>query len=437
MVVANVPLEQILGNVRDAVERGGQWLHIQESHNRVAAICAGGPSMADDLDMIQAPGLDIFSINGTYKFLEKHGIKSAFHVILDARYENIQFVPVESGTKQLYSSQCHPAVLDAANDLTMWHPYFDGIVDVVGEDDDSAFIGGGTTAGLKAVAIAYTLGYRKIHMFGFDSCYRNGENHAYKQNLNDGERVLDISYDGKDYLCAPWMVTQADDFGTLIPELVSIGAEIVVHGDGLIPDMAKVMGRSENLPASDLRARAILSRLAGVQAPKVAEIGVFTGDLSKRLLGQRSDLNLIMVDSWTADHPEEFKDTADFHAQLSANDQEEYYKLAKAVTSFAQDRAKIIRKPSNEAAKEIEDNFLDLVFIDADHSYEGCKRDIEAYYGKVKPGGIIAGHDYANNEWKFGPMVKRAVDEFIASKSLSLELGENFTWFATKPGENA
>jgi len=122
---------------------------------------------------------------------------------------------------------------------------------------------------------------------------------------------------------------------------------------------------------------------------------------------------------------------------LSANDQEEYYKLAKAVTSFAQDRAKIIRKPSNEAAKEIEDNFLDLVFIDADHSYEGCKRDIEAYYGKVKPGGIIAGHDYANNEWKFGPMVKRAVDEFIASKSLSLELGENFTWFATKPGENA
>lgn len=437
MVTANMPIEEISGNIKDALERGGNWLHMQEPHEGIAAICAGGPSLVDDLPMLRAKNIDIFAINGAYKFLETRGIKAQSHVILDGRYENIQFVPVESGPKQFYSSQCHPAVLDTASDLTLWHPYFDGIVDIVGEDDDSAFIGGGTTAGLKSTVIAYTLGYRKIHMFGFDSCYRNGENHAYKQSLNENERVLDVSYDGKDYKCAPWMVTQAEDFGTLIPELVSIGAEIVVHGEGLIPAMAAVMGRGDNIPASDLRARAILSRLHGIPYPKVAEIGVFAGDLSKRLLGQRSDLHLVMIDSWSSDHPEEFKDTADFHSNLSAKDQEGYYKLAQAVTSFAKDRATIIRKPSSEAAKEIEDNFLDLVFIDADHSYEGCKRDIEAYYGKVKPGGIIAGHDYANNEWKFGPMVKRAVDEFIASKSLALDLGENYTWFAVKPGENA
>ena len=110
----------------------------------------------------------------------------------------------------------------------------------------------------------------------------------------------------------------------------------------------------------------------------------------------------------------------DFHSHLSQDDQDDYFRVAQNSTFFAQDRAKIIRKPSNEAARDIQDNFLDLVFIDADHSYEGCKADIEAYYGKVKPGGIISGHDYANNAWKFGPLVKKAVDEFVASKALTL-----------------
>lgn len=37
---------------------------------------------------------------------------------------------------------------------------------------------------------------------------------------------------------------------------------------------------------------------------------------------------------------------------------------------------------------------VDMVFIDGDHSYEGCTRDIEAWLPKIKPGGIISVHDY-------------------------------------------
>jgi len=40
------------------------------------------------------------------------------------------------------------------------------------------------------------------------------------------------------------------------------------------------------------------------------------------------------------------------------------------------------------------DSCFDLVFIDADHRYEGFKSDIENYLPKVKTGGILAGHDY-------------------------------------------
>ena len=42
----------------------------------------------------------------------------------------------------------------------------------------------------------------------------------------------------------------------------------------------------------------------------------------------------------------------------------------------------------------IEDEVADFVFLDASHNYTAVKRDIEQWYKKVKPGGILAGHDF-------------------------------------------
>ena len=52
-----------------------------------------------------------------------------------------------------------------------------------------------------------------------------------------------------------------------------------------------------------------------------------------------------------------------------------------------------IRMDSVLAAGLYQDNSLDFVFIDACHDYEAVKKDIEAWYPKVKGGGIISGHD--------------------------------------------
>ena len=38
------------------------------------------------------------------------------------------------------------------------------------------------------------------------------------------------------------------------------------------------------------------------------------------------------------------------------------------------------------------------VFIDGDHSYEAVREDLAAWEAKLVPGGIIAGHDFGNNE---------------------------------------
>ena len=56
-----------------------------------------------------------------------------------------------------------------------------------------------------------------------------------------------------------------------------------------------------------------------------------------------------------------------------------------------------------------------LVFIDAEHTYEACKKDIETWWPLLREGGIIAGHDYdpAGTYW---PGVYKAVNEIFPSK---------------------
>jgi predicted O-methyltransferase YrrM len=72
-----------------------------------------------------------------------------------------------------------------------------------------------------------------------------------------------------------------------------------------------------------------------------------------------------------------------------------------------------IRELSWDGAKHYEDKSLDFVFIDAAHDYESVKKDINAWFSKVKDGGTIAGHDYAWCE-----DVRKAVHEFFGDKKI-------------------
>ena len=51
-------------------------------------------------------------------------------------------------------------------------------------------------------------------------------------------------------------------------------------------------------------------------------------------------------------------------------------------------------KPSTEAARDVEDGSLDYVYIDADHRFDYVMEDLITWGRKVRPGGVIAGHDY-------------------------------------------
>jgi predicted O-methyltransferase YrrM len=55
------------------------------------------------------------------------------------------------------------------------------------------------------------------------------------------------------------------------------------------------------------------------------------------------------------------------------------------------------------------DKEIDVIFIDGDHSYEGCKKDIENWYPRMKKGGVMLFHDCDETS----PGVVQAVKEFV------------------------
>lgn len=91
-------------------------------------------------------------------------------------------------------------------------------------------------------------------------------------------------------------------------------------------------------------------------------------------------------------------------------------------------KCQFIYKKSNVAVKQFEDNYLDFVYIDANHSYKSVREDIRIWHEKVRIGGIIGGHDYAPHE----PEVIKAVDEWAKEKKVKIAFlyaeSKNMDW---------
>jgi hypothetical protein len=90
-----------------------------------------------------------------------------------------------------------------------------------------------------------------------------------------------------------------------------------------------------------------------------------------------------------------------------------------------------LKMQSEQAAGLFEDGTLDFVFLDADPHYEAVRRDLEAWFPKVKRRGVLGGHDYLNPAF---PGVRRAADDFFAEQELPLQVhGTSFLVIKPSP----
>jgi hypothetical protein len=146
-----------------------------------------------------------------------------------------------------------------------------------------------------------------------------------------------------------------------------------------------------------------------------AEIGVKLGKYSEYLLDRWKGRRLISIDPWLEDEPDAYVD----RANVEQSQHERFYSDTRKRLERFGSRSDIWRMTSVEAAERIGRHSLDFVYIDARHDYDSVKEDLEAWFEKVRPGGILAGHDYADGDFKQGVFgVKRAVDEFFGRRGI-------------------
>ena len=110
--------------------------------------------------------------------------------------------------------------------------------------------------------------------------------------------------------------------------------------------------------------------------------------------------------------------------RITAERQEVTKRLCKQRLEKYGDKVVFAYESSVTFAQTLEDDSLDYVFVDGDHSYEATLADIQNYWPKVKKGGIFAGHDINLTS------VDNAVKEFF--KETPVKVVENNAWFLIK-----
>lgn len=164
----------------------------------------------------------------------------------------------------------------------------------------------------------------------------------------------------------------------------------------------------------------VLSELASkFNLKKFAEVGVKSGRNIRELCIMVPDSTFIAVDPWVpTEHYSHWTE-----GQIRKNEAS-----FDRVQSKWPHRIKKFKMFSHEAAELVKDGTLDCVFIDGDHSYEGVRLDIDCWLPKVRPGGIISGHDF-DNTVKYGDKFK-GVDRAVEETFNDFHLGEDHTWWS-------
>lgn len=243
----NYPVSAVSVNISQNIRRALPQVQPHDCQEQPIGLIGGGPSLDAFKDEIKArfdDGLKLVSLNGSHDWLLDNGMRPSAHVMVDSRPVNARFVRRwQEKTKYLIASQCHPKVFDTLKEANVyiWHACLNS-VDRARLDEH--YLGryfmtlGGSTVALRALSLLRMLGFKRMEIWGVDSCLMDGKHHAYDMPENDGDKNAKISVGGEDFICEPWMISQAEEFQGLTK---SLGDELqlVVHGNGLIAHMIK------------------------------------------------------------------------------------------------------------------------------------------------------------------------------------------------------
>ncbi len=225
--------------------RDAQVLHaISKIKNRVApdtakgesiAVVCYGPSLKDNWpDVLRYNS--IITCSGAHKFLIENDISPTYHLDVDPREHKIELMGTpHPRVEYLMASCCHPKMWEHLEgmDVKLWHVFSNEEESKRILPKNEYAITGGSSAGHRAIMMAYFLGYRDIHVFGMDGCVKE-TSHAGK-HPNAIEKTKSITYNGKEFQTTTSLLYCAKELHNELNQMP--GAKFHFHGQGLTQEI--------------------------------------------------------------------------------------------------------------------------------------------------------------------------------------------------------
>lgn len=210
-------------------------------HDGQMVIVGSGPSVKDRADEIRShkeSGRPVMAIKGAHEWLLENGITPDLAVSMDSQERSVRFFKSRNkGVAYLLASKVHPAVFDhlEGHQVVRWHAWN-------GDEADNLFpkgaclVGGGSTSGLRGITLAWLMGFRRVHLYGFDSCLTGKQMRVDGSEFQQWCMPLTAGPNSPMRMCDAALASQALEFQEMTFGILA-GIKINVVGDGLIADI--------------------------------------------------------------------------------------------------------------------------------------------------------------------------------------------------------
>ena len=237
--------EQRIEHIKSALARGLEEFGMSPAHGSEVAVVGSGPSVKHQIKRIRkmmARGVMILAVKGAHDFLIENKIVPHAALAVDPQPHIVKCfrkkLPDNGQRRPVYliASQCCPEVFDYFPDqrVILWHLLATSTHKLL---DGHFQIGGGSTSGSRGIVLAWCMGFRKIHLFGFDSCLEGKGTSKLRKVTGDRyggekEQILELVCEGRRFWSDPAMSAQANEIQDVLHMLE--GAQIKAWGKGLI-----------------------------------------------------------------------------------------------------------------------------------------------------------------------------------------------------------
>ena len=217
-----------------------------------AVIVGGGPSVNDYIDKIkkkQAEGAVIFAIERMYPWCHANGITPDYVCVLDACEDVVEgFTHINPDTVHLIATQSNPKTVELLEGHKMYvfgtpqkgvnspQIWFDNGYERV------CLVNAGGSVTLCAMALAYTMGCRNLHVFGFDCHITNGDYAKGIAGVGVMRNCYEVNIDGRIFKTNNSFLSFLQQFFQLwaMAKGQNLVDNIKIYGDSMVKWASKI-----------------------------------------------------------------------------------------------------------------------------------------------------------------------------------------------------